>query len=74
MEVEYDQVNWEKFNKTEKIHVRLVTSKDVPYLSNILEKCQQGSIQVPQEGKPEKDWPRLLVTFCETVRNFDKGE
>jgi hypothetical protein len=73
-DIEFDQVNWLTYNKGDKIHVKITTSKDVPYLSRILEKCQQGSVPIKQEGKPEKDWPRLLVTFCETVRNFQKGE
>jgi hypothetical protein len=73
-DIEFDQVNWLSYNKGDKIHIKISTSKDVPYLSRILEKCQQGSVPIKQEGKPEKDWPRLLVTFCETVRNFKKGE
>jgi hypothetical protein len=73
-DIEFDQVNWLAYNKGDKIHVKITTSKQVPFLSRILEKCQQGSVPIKQEGKPEKDWPRLLVTFCETVRNFEKGE
>jgi hypothetical protein len=73
-DIEFDQVNWLSYNKGDKIHVKITTSKAVPYMSRILEKCQQGSVPIKQEGKPEKDWPRLLVTFCETVRNFQKGE
>jgi hypothetical protein len=73
-DVEFDQVNWRAYNKGDKIHIKITTSKDVPYLSRILEKCQQGSVPIKQEGKPEKDWTRLLVTFCETIRNFKKGD
>lgn len=73
-ELQFDQVYWNKDGTADKIHVKIITSKEVPYLANPVEKCQQGSIPVPQKGEDPKNAPRLLVTFCETVRNFQKGE
>lgn len=70
--INYDVVDWTT-EEGEKIAVRLKISPDVPYLSRVMEKCQQGSIPVPQNGEPESEAPRYLLTFCDTVRNFRFG-
>ncbi len=73
-EVQFDQVYWFTDDTSEKIHVKLVSSPDVPYLANPLEDCQQGSVVVQSTSADPKNQPRVLVTFCESIRNFQKGE
>lgn len=72
-EVQFDQVFWNRDGKGEKIHVKILTSQDVPYLAQVLEKCQQASVPIQKKGEENDNPVRLLVTFCETVRNFQKG-
>lgn len=72
-QIEFDRVNWASDPNGYKIHYKLKVSQDVPQMSRILESCQQGSVQILQPGGDPKTAPRLLVTFCDTVKNFLPG-
>lgn len=68
--IKFDQVVWETKEKADKISVLVEISEDVPFLSRILKKCEQGSLPFPQKGEPESEAPRLLLTFCSEVKDF----
>lgn len=72
-QIEFDRVTWTDTPEGYKIHYSIKISQDVPQLSRFLESCQQGSVQVLQPGQSAENAPRYLVTFCEAVKNFIRG-